>query len=66
MNYMFDGMSHLENITFGENFDTSNVTDMHGMFNWCVSLKSLDLSNFNTSRVTNMNGMFSHCRSLTA
>ena len=65
MNYMFDGMSHLENITFGEKFDTSNVTDMHGMFNWCVSLKSLDLSNFNTSKVTNMNGMFSHCRSLT-
>ena len=65
MNYMFDGMSHLENITFGEKFDTSNVTDMHGMFNWCVSLKSLDLSNFNTSRVTNMMGMFPYCRSLT-
>ena len=33
MNYMFDGMGHLENITFGEKFDTSKVTDMHGMFN---------------------------------
>ena len=65
MNYMFDGMGHLENITFGEKFDTSKVTDMHGMFNWCESLKSLDLSNFNTSKVTNMMSMFNYCRSLT-
>ena len=65
MNYMFDGMGHLENITFGEKFDTSKVTDMQGMFNCCESLKSLDLSNFNTSKVTNMMSMFSYCRSLT-
>ena len=41
------------------NFDTSNVTDMFGMFSGCTALTSLDLSNFNTSNVTSMFGMFS-------
>ena len=37
---------------------------MFDMFNYCVTLKSLDISNFNTSSVTNMWGMFSACVSL--
>lgn len=47
------------------NFDTSNVTDMFGMFSGCTALTSLDLSNFNTSNVTAMGGMFSGCSGLT-
>ena len=40
-------------------FDTSNVTNMWGMFNnWC-SLTSIDLSSFDTSNVTDMSYMFS-------
>ncbi len=39
--------------------DTSEVTDMHGMFSMCISLTKLDLTNFDTSNVTDMNGMFS-------
>ena len=46
-------------------FDTSNVTDMSGMFYACSSLTNLDLSSFDTSKVTNMNTMFQGCRSLT-
>ena len=41
--------------------DTSNVTNMDGMFNGWSSLKSLDLSNFYTSNVTNMAYMFYNC-----
>ena len=46
--------------------NTSNVTNMYGMFASCHSLTSLDLSSFNTSNVTNMSSMFQNCRSLTS
>ena len=48
------------------NFDTSKVTNMLGMFKDCRSLTSLDLSNFDTSKVTNMSYMFYSCSSLTS
>ena len=37
---------------------------MNSMFNYCTSLKSLDLSNFNTQKVKDMSSMFYHCSSL--
>ena len=43
--------------------NTTNVTDMFGMFKNCRSLTSLDVSNFNTSNVTNM---FDGCSGLTS
>ena len=46
--------------------DTSNVTNMGSMFNYCRSLTSLDVSNFNTSNVTIMNSIFSGCKALTS
>ena len=46
-------------------FNTSNVTNMYGMFEECSSLTNLNLSNFNTSKVTNMMNMFYRCSSLT-
>lgn len=58
--------SALSNIDFGDNFNTSNVTDMGLMFFGCSSLTSLNLSNFNTSNVTYMASMFSGCSSLTS
>ena len=48
----------LENIELNS-FDTSNVTNMSGMFASSVGLQSLDLSSFDTSNVTNMSNMFS-------
>ncbi len=64
----------IEEIDFGEGFNTSNVTDMGSMFDGCSGLTSLDVSNFNTSNVTNMGGfrggimggMFSGCYRLTS
>ena len=46
--------------------DTSNVTDMEGMFQYCNSLNTLDISNFDTSQVTDMSYMFSGCSSFTS
>lgn len=40
------------------NLDTSNVTNMGGMFNDFAGKGVLDLSNFNTSNVTDMGSMF--------
>jgi len=46
------------------NLDTSNATNMAGMFSGCASIKQIDLSNFNTSKVTHMGEMFFECSSL--
>ena len=55
---MFAACTSATSITFGESFDTSNVTNMSYMFNGCGKLKSLDLSSFDTSKVTDMSYMF--------
>ena len=46
--------------------DTSEVTNMSGMFSECSSLTSLDVSKFDTSNVTDMSDMFYKCSSLTS
>ena len=48
------------------NFDTSEVTNMEGMFYGMSNLTTLDLSNFDTSKVTNMGNMFSSMTNLTS
>ena len=45
-------------------FDTSHVTNMIGMFNYCENLISLNLSNFDTSHITIMVCMFAGCYKL--
>ena len=64
--YMFAHFANLEEIDFGDCFDTSNVTNMSAMFNDCRNLTSLDLSSFDTSNATNMSDMFHDCRSLSS
>ena len=62
----FYSLESLTNIKGFEHLNTSQVTDMSGMFLGCSSLTEIDLSHFDTSQVTNMNGMFMECSSLTA
>ena len=50
---LFREFTDLISIDFNNNFDTSNVTNMHYMFYHCSSLEIFDLSNFVTSNVTN-------------
>ena len=45
-------------------FNTSKVTSMNEMFQFCTELESLDLSNFNTANVSNMENMFYECNKL--
>ncbi|KJY60119.1 putative surface protein, partial [Bombilactobacillus mellifer] len=63
--YLFECLINLKKIIGLANLDTAGVTNMHGMFDFCKSLTSLDLNNFNTTNVTNMQGMFWSCSSLT-
>jgi len=60
----FYNFSKLSSINFNNYFDTSEVTNMNGMFLNCTKLTSLGLSSFNTSKVTNMSFMFDSCSSL--
>ena len=48
----------IKSITFGQGFDTSNVTSMSGTFAG-IKATSLDISMFNTEKVTTMASMFS-------
>ena len=61
---MFYRCQKLKEIKGINNFKTSKVTNMKGMFFACISLESLDLSNFDTSNVTNMNVMLNFCLNL--
>ena len=61
----FGEMINMQSITGLEYLNTSDVTDMAGMFTNCSVLTRLDLSGFNTSNVRNMERMFLACRLLT-
>ncbi len=63
----FDGCKNLTSIKgIKENLNTSEVTDMNGMFLLCENLTSLDVSGFNTGKVTDMSWMFYGCNNLTS
>ncbi|WEV41952.1 BspA family leucine-rich repeat surface protein [Bifidobacterium sp. ESL0682] len=47
-------------------WDTSQTTDMIGMFAFCSKLASLDVTHFNTSKVAKMSQMFYQCSNLTS
>lgn len=55
---------NLQQVNFGKKFNTSNVTNMYGMFSSCSGLTSVDVSMFNTSNVTDMQQMFANCDDL--
>lgn len=56
--YLFYSFPNLTSISFGNNFDTSDATNMSWMFANSTKLERLDLSSFNTSNVTNMHAIF--------
>ena len=62
---LFYDCTDLSEINGLEKLDTTNVTSMKHMFDYCWKLTTLDLSNFNTSNVTDMSYMFYHCEGLT-
>ena len=64
--YLFSRFSKLTEIENVNLLDTSNVTTMTSMFNYCGKLATLNVSKFDTSNVTNMSYMFSNCSRLTS
>ena len=63
--YLFSNFSNVSEIVGLENINTSNVTNMAGMFEYDSSLSTLDLSMWDTSNVNNMSGIFSNLSGLT-
>ena len=63
---MFRGLTSLQEIEFGDNFNTENVTSIYGMFqsSGITNLEDLDLEHFNTDGVTNMGNLFYGCSQL--
>ena len=60
----FYGLNRLGNIEGIENLNTSEVTNMSGMFGLCESLTSLELAHFDTQKVADMSYMFSGAEKL--
>ena len=54
---MFSGCSSLTELDIS-NFNTSNVTNMSGMFQECTELTQINISKFNTQNVTDWTNMF--------
>lgn len=63
--WMFYLCESLETITFGDRFNTSNVTGFNGIFEGCSSLTSIDISMFDTSNSSSYWRLFEGCHSLT-
>ena len=64
MSKMFADCNALTSINFGNNFVTTNVTNMSWMFSSCTVFINLDISHFDTSKVTDMARMFNYCDNL--
>ena len=60
----FSGMRKLTAIEGMEYLNTSETTNMIGMFWECEQLAKIDLSHLNTSKVEDMYGMFYYCKAL--
>ena len=65
-NCLFGNFENVTAIHFNDCLYTDLVVDWNGFFDYCVSLKSLDLSFFNTDSAETMANLFNHCESLTA
>ena len=65
MSYMFRTCSLLSGKVDLSNWDTSNVTNMKGMFYFCPKIESVSLANCNMRNVTDMGYMFLSCSDMT-
>ena len=63
---MFKEFKNVITITGLGNLNTSNVTSMRGMFDYCFKLQTFDIDKLQTASVTDMANMFCNCKSLTS
>ena len=66
MSDLFNGCKNLKRITYGNGFNTENVTGygLCSLFGGCSSMEVIDLSKYTTSKVLSFRDMFSGCSSL--
>ena len=62
---MFACYKDVWSINFNNSFDTSDTTNMSGMFEKSNIISRIDLQGFRTFKVTDMSGMFNGCGLLT-
>ena len=60
----FHGMVLLTKLTNLQNLNTSQVTDMSGLFSGCIRLTNVDLSVWNVSKVQKLDRLFYECEKL--
>ena len=64
MTAMFQNCNEMEYLDLSD-FDTSNATEMGGMFMQCYKLKEIKgINKFNTSNVNSLKGTFQNCREM--
>ncbi|MDO4869713.1 MAG: BspA family leucine-rich repeat surface protein [Bacillota bacterium] len=61
--YMFEGNRNLKEVKFNTNQKPS-FTNIYGMFSYCESLESMDLSKVDFAKTRSMEQTFQHCKSL--
>ena len=64
LNGIFEGLNKMISVSFSENMELENITQMNRMFYNCQNLQSIDLSHLNTKNVDIMNYMFYQCLTL--
>lgn len=62
--YWFSAFTELKTINNLKYLNMTYATDMEGMFEYCTSLTSLDLSMLNTSNVVNMTNLFRYSEAI--
>ena len=63
---MFKEFKNVITITGLENLNTTNVTSMRGMFDYCFKLQTFDIDKLQTASVQDMSNMFYNCKCLTS
>ena len=64
LNNLFRRITNVTSIYFSNNFNTENITDISSMFDYCISLNSINIINLNTKNVINMQMLFFYCNEL--
>lgn len=63
LKYVFYGLDSVTSIDLSK-LDTSNVTNMEGLFENCSNVETIDVSTWDTSNVTTMKELFQSCSKL--